>query len=63
LKFNERVLEEAIERENPILEKGKFLAIVSLNLDEFFEVKFARLINVEKHNLEKRVKIIKLLSI
>lgn len=63
LKFNERVLEEAIERENPILEKGKFLAIVSSNLDEFFEVKFARLINVEKNNLEERVKIIKLLSI
>jgi len=37
LKFNERVLEESIERENPILEKGKFLAIVSSNLDEFLK--------------------------
>ncbi len=50
LKFNERVLSEATERENPILERGKFLAIFSSNLDEFFEVKLGRLINERRIN-------------
>lgn len=43
LAFNERVLAQSIDKSIPLLERLKFLAICSSNLDEFFEIRVAGL--------------------
>lgn len=47
LAFNERVLQEACDTNNPLIERIRFLGIFASNLDEFFQVRFANL----KHKL------------
>ncbi|WP_407331256.1 polyphosphate kinase 1 [Enterovibrio sp. 27052020O] len=62
LSFNERVLQEAADKNVPIIERVRFLGIFSSNLDEFYQVRFADvkrriLINEEQgvHNNAKEL--------
>ncbi|EGY28306.1 polyphosphate kinase 1 [Candidatus Regiella insecticola 5.15] len=43
LSFNERVLQEAADHSNPLIERMRYLGIYSNNLDEFYKVRFAEL--------------------
>ena len=52
LKFNWRVLEEAEDPTNPLLERVKFLAITASNLDEFFEIRVGGLLQQFEDGLD-----------
>ena len=49
MQFNQRVLEEARDSGNPLLERVKFLGITASNLDEFVEVRLAGLMQQAEH--------------
>lgn len=54
LKFNERVLKQGTRKDVPLAERLKFLAIVSSNLDEFFMIRVAGLMQQKSAGLRKR---------
>ncbi|HEY4440874.1 MAG TPA: polyphosphate kinase 1 [Candidatus Elarobacter sp.] len=54
LEFNDRVLEEALDERNPLLERLKFVAIYGTNLDEFFMIRIAGLMQQMAAEVHKR---------
>ncbi len=54
LMFDERVLGEATDASNPLMERLKFLSITASNLDEFFMVRVASLIDMQHAGYSKR---------
>ncbi|MDR1532813.1 MAG: RNA degradosome polyphosphate kinase [Clostridiales bacterium] len=53
LAFNRRVLEEAQDKTNPLLERLKFLAITASNMDEFFMIRVSGLISQAEANITR----------
>ncbi len=58
LSFNERVLQEAEDKRNPLYERIKFLAIFSLNLDEYFRVRVSQLRQIKRVEKSIRKKLV-----
>ena len=57
LKFNERVLQEAVDETVPLLERLKFIAIFTSNLDEFFMIRvgsLSELIHLKENPVDKK---------
>ncbi len=54
IKFNLRVLEQAVDADTPVLERGKFLSIFTSNLDEFFMVRMGSLYNEDRLHPDAR---------
>src|SRR4051812_25398982 len=54
LEFNQRVLEQAKDEAQPLLERLKFLCISSSNLDEFFEIRVAGLMQIAEAGSAQR---------
>ncbi|MCA0426272.1 MAG: polyphosphate kinase 1 [Bacteroidetes bacterium] len=55
LNFNERVLQEAENSQTPLMERLKFLAIFSSNLDEFFRVRVAQIRRIQRISPKKPI--------
>src|SRR5580658_5825005 len=53
LQFNRRVLEEARDLGNPLLERVKFLAITANNLDEFVEIRVSSFLQKIEHGSQQ----------
>ena len=51
LEYNQRVLDEAQDADNPLLERLRYLCFVSSNLDQFFEVRVASLKQQRQSNM------------
>lgn len=54
LEFNKRVLQQALRSDFPLAERLRFLAIVSSNLDEFFMIRVAGLMNQKSAGVRKK---------
>ncbi len=54
LEFNDRILHEARDTKNPLLERFNFLSITASNLDEFYIVRVASLRDMESVNFEEK---------
>jgi len=57
LSFNDRVLQEAADKTNPLFERLKFIAIFSSNLDEYFRVRVSQLRQLKKVDKSLRKKL------
>ena len=57
LNFNKRVLQEAADKSNPVLERLRFLAIFSSNLDEYYRVRVSQLRQIKKIKKSLRKKL------